>query len=165
MSQIADAVGIRVPSLYSHIRSKQDLLAEIMLATTERVWADYVGAVADRGTAPEQLRAAIEVYVHRHATHRRQAVVVNRDISSLAEPVRSQVLELRKLHEHAIRDLIAAGRSTGAFTVEDPSIASFAILEMGVSVARWFHDDGPLTADEVAHQYGQFAVNLVSEPA
>jgi AcrR family transcriptional regulator len=165
MSQIAEAVGMRVPSLYSHIRSKQDLLAEVMLATTEHVWADYVRAVADRETASGQLRAAIEVYVHRHATHRREAVVVNRDISSLAEPVRSQVLELRKLHEHAIRDLIAEGRSAGTFTVEDPSVASFAILEMGVSVARWFHDDGPLTADEVARQYGQFAVNLVSEPA
>jgi hypothetical protein len=38
-------------------------------------------------------------------------------------------------------------------------------FEMGVSVARWFGDDGPLSPEDVARQYGQFAVSLLSRPA
>lgn len=162
MSQIAKALGVRVPTLYSHIRSKHELLADIMLTTSRQVWADYEHAVAGVDDVAERLRRAIEVYVHSHLTHPREALVVNRDISSLEEPTRSEVVELRRRHEHAIRGLIEEGRAIGAFTVEHPALASFAILEMGVSVARWFRRDGPLTAQQVAEQYGRFAVNLVS---
>ncbi len=164
MSQIAEALGVRTPTLYSHIRSKQELLAEIMLTTTQRVWADYEQAVAAGAGPADRLRRAIEAYVHRHTTHRREALVVNRDISSLEQPTRTTVLELRKRHEHAIRDLIADGCAAGELAVPDPAIASFAILEMAVGVARWFHDDGPLSDAEIARQYGQFAVSLASGP-
>jgi AcrR family transcriptional regulator len=165
MSQIAEALGVRVPTLYSHIRSKQELLAEIMTTGSQQVLADYERAIAGAEGVTEQLRRAIEVYVHRHASHRREALIINRDISSLEEPTRSEVLALRKRHQRAIRDLIDEGCRAGVFAVENPSVASFAILEMGVSVARWFRDDGPLTPEDVARQYGQFAVNLVSQPA
>ncbi len=164
MSQIAAVLGVRVPTLYSHIRSKQELLAEIMITTSERVWTDYEQAVADSDDVTEKLRKAIEVYVHRHAVHRREALIVNRDISSLQEPTRSGVLDLRKRHEHAIRELIDDGRAAGAFTAENAAIASFAILEMAVSVARWFRDSGPLSAEQIAIEYGRLAVNLVSGP-
>jgi AcrR family transcriptional regulator len=165
MSQIAEALGVRVPTLYSHIRSKQELLADIMTTGSQQVLADYEHAIAGTEGVTEQLRGAIEVYVHRHASHRREALIINRDISSLEEPTRSEVLALRKRHQRAIRDLISEGCRAGVFAVENPSVASFAILEMGVSVARWFRDDGPLTPEDVARLYGQFAVSLVSRPA
>jgi AcrR family transcriptional regulator len=164
MSQIAAALGVRVPTLYSHIRSKQELLAEIMLTTSTQVWEDYEQATQQAEGVINQLQRAVEVYVLRHATHRREAVIVNRDVSSLDEPTRSKVLSLRRRHEHAIRDIIDTGCATGTFAVQTPSLASFAILEMGVGVARWFHDDGLLTADIVAKQYGQLALNLVAAP-
>jgi AcrR family transcriptional regulator len=165
MSQIAETLGVRVPTLYSHIRSKQELLAEIMTTGSEQVWADYERAIDGAEGVTEQLRRAIEVYVHRHATHPREALIHNRDISSLEEPTRSEVLALRKRHQCAIRDLIDEGCSADVFAVENSTVASFAILEMGVSVARWFRDDGPLAPEDVARQYGQFAVSLVSRPA
>jgi AcrR family transcriptional regulator len=165
MSQIAEALGVRVPTLYSHIRSKQELLAEIMTTGSQQVWADYEHAIDGAEGVTEQLRRAVEVYVHRHATHRREALIHNRDISSLEEPTRSEVLAHRKRHQRAIRDLIDEGRSADIFAVENSTLASFAILDMGVSVARWFRPDGPLSPVDVARQYGQFAVNLVSRPA
>jgi len=30
-----------------------------------------------------------------------------------------------------------------------------------VSIARWFHDDGPLTPDHVAREYTEFALSIV----
>src|SRR6266700_7215110 len=127
MSEIAHALGVRVPTLYSHIRSKQELLADIMVTTTNQVWADFEEAVAgtDNVNVAERLRRAIEVYVRRHTTHRREAIVVNRDVSSLQEPTRSQVLAMRERHEHAIRELISRGVAAGAFYVPYPAIASF----------------------------------------
>jgi AcrR family transcriptional regulator len=162
MSQIAAMVGVRVPSLYSHIRSKQELLADIALETTEAVLADFQRAVAEADDPREQLQRAITAYALRHATHPRQALVVNRDIFSLEEPTRASVLDKRQEHERAIREIIASGVNAGAFRVASPAIASFAILEMSVSIARWFRPDGSLSAEQVAQLYGEFAVGIAT---
>lgn len=161
MSDIAGALGVRVPSLYSHIRAKQDLLAAIVVETTNAVWDDYQQAVSGVDDVAEGLRRAIDAYALRHATHRREALVVNRDVSSLEEPIRSQVLAKRRQHEHAVRALIADGIDTGTFRTSSASLASFAMLEMSVSIARWFQDDGPLSAEDVARHYGTFALRIV----
>lgn len=160
LSQIADALGIRTPSLYNHMSSKQDLLRAIIDRTTAGVLADFAAAVAETDDPAEQLRGATRVYAYRHATHRREALVVNRDTGSLEEPHRSQLQERRREHEHAFRAIIAAGVQAGVFTVEVPSLASFAIREMCVSVARWFREDGPVSADRVAEEYARYALRI-----
>ena len=85
---------------------------------------------------------------------------MNRDVASVDEPVLSQVLELRRRHERAVRDLIAEGADQGVLVVETPRVASFGVLEMCVSVARWFSPGGPLTAEQVAEQYSEFALRV-----
>ncbi|HYZ55367.1 MAG TPA: TetR/AcrR family transcriptional regulator [Streptosporangiaceae bacterium] len=160
LSQIASALGIRTPSLYNHMRAKQDLLRDIVAETTEQVWADYVEAVDGVDDVVERLRRATKVYALRHATHRREALIVNRDLACLEEPARSQVLELRRRHARAIKGLIEEGVEAGRFAEQASTLAAFGILEMCVSIARWFREDGPLSAETVAEKYGDFALRI-----
>lgn len=160
LSQIAGELGIRTPSLYNHMRSKHDLLEAIVSETTEQVWSDYEDAVRGIDDPVEGLRRAITTYALRHATHRREALIVNRDISSLEGPARTRVFELRRRHEHAIRTLIEEGVAQQRMQVDRPALASFGILEMCVSIARWYRDDGALTPEDVAEQHGEFALRI-----
>jgi AcrR family transcriptional regulator len=160
LSQIADSLGLRTPSLYNHMKGKHDLLLTIVESTVTGVLEDHRQATAGIDDPVEQLRRSTLVYARRHATHRREALVVNRDTASLEEPDRSRMQALRREHEHALRDTLAAGKAAGAFTMENPALASFAIREMCVSIARWFKDDGPLSADEVADRYTDFALRI-----
>ncbi|MFI5607416.1 TetR/AcrR family transcriptional regulator [Amycolatopsis sp. NPDC051903] len=160
LSQIAAELKIRTPSLYNHMRAKQDLLRDIVADTTEQVWADYEQAVEGVDDVAERLRNATRVYALRHATHRREALIVNRDIASLEEPARGEVLELRRRHAQAIKDLIEEGVKAGRFHEESSTLAAFGILEMCVSIARWFREDGPLSADEVAEKYSEYALRV-----
>jgi AcrR family transcriptional regulator len=161
LSEIAGALGVRTPSLYNHMRSKHELLEAIIDATTAGVLDDFHAVRAEGGEPPEVLHRAARVYAYRHATHRREALVVNRDTSSLDEPVRSAMQARRREHEHALRAVIADGVELGVFHVDSPALASFAIRELCVSIARWFSDDGPLSAEEVADQYAGFALRIV----
>jgi AcrR family transcriptional regulator len=161
LSQIAEALGIRTPSLYNHMSSKQQLLETILQRTLDDVFADFEAAVAGVDDPAEQLRRATRVYALRHATHRREALVVNRDTSSLPEPSLTTMRERRREHERAIRSIIIAGAEAGVFNVGNPALASFAILEMSVSIARWFREDGPLTAEQVADEYAEYALRIV----
>lgn len=164
LRDVAAEVGIRTPSLYNHIESKQELLRGILLTTTEQVWSDFEAAVAGVADVSERLRRAVVTYALRHAVRRREALVVNRDVASLDEPARSQVMALRRQHERAVRELIIEGAGAGVFRVSDPFLASFAILEMCVSVARWFDPAGALSAEQVAAEHGVFALRLVGAP-
>ncbi len=161
LSDVADALSIRTPSLYNHMGSKQDLLATILLGTMADVLADFRAAVAGLQGPADRLHAATRVYALRHATHRREALVVNRDAASVDDPERGMVRDRRREHERAVRTIIAEGVRTGEFHVGNPVLASFAILEMSVSIARWFRDGGPRTAEQVADEHAGYALRIV----
>ena len=160
VSQIAASLGIRTSSLYNHMRSKQDLLEAIIGRTVDGVLDDFRTAVDDLSDPVERLRRAIRVYALRHATHRLEALVANRDTMSLPEPARTRIRQRERDHERAVRAIISDGAGTGDFHVDSPALASFAILEMCLSIARWFRDDGARTAGQVAEEYADFALRI-----
>jgi len=141
--------------------SKHGLLLAIVERTVTGVLEDFYAATANRTDMLDRLYHATLVYARRHAGHRREAIVVNQDTTSLDEPHRGQMQALRREHEHALRAIIAEGVEAGRFTIETPALGSFAIREMCVSIARWSRDDGPLGPDRVAREYTEFALSLV----
>ncbi|WP_226365424.1 TetR/AcrR family transcriptional regulator [Pseudonocardia sp. ICBG162] len=161
VSQVAAALGVRTPSLYNHMSSKQELLETLVGRTLDDVHSEFDEAVRGLDTPADQLRAAVRVYARRHATHRREALVVNRDTTSLPEPALSRMRRRRRDHETAVRAVISRGVEDGSFSVGNAGLASFAILEMSVSIARWFREDGPRTAEQVADEYAEFALRVV----
>lgn len=160
MKDIGQYLGLRAPSLYNHVDSKQEILRTIMLDTERELLAEFHQATHNVEDIVDAIRQAIATFVHHHARNRREALVGNRETANLDEPARSQLLQMRREHEHAIRALIEKGCTQGYFQVEHPHLASFGMLEMGVSVARWFDPTGPLSADEVARSYGNMAVRM-----
>ncbi len=160
MKDIGQYLGLRAPSLYNHVDSKQEILREIMLGTERELLAEFHQATRGVEDLVEAMRRAVTTFVHHHARNRREALVGNRETASLDEPARSQLLQMRREHEHAIRSLIEKGCAQGSFQVDHPHLTSFGMLEMGVSVARWFDVTGPLSIDEVARSYGEMAVRM-----
>ncbi|MFV9452204.1 TetR/AcrR family transcriptional regulator [Rhodococcus sp. NM-2] len=161
LKEVAEELGIRTPSLYNHMESKNALLRQIVLQTLHQVVDDFEYVLAQTSDPTQRLRAATAVYAYRHATHRREALVVNHEAVHLEDPDWTGAHDIRRQHEHGFRQLIADGCAAGVFTVDSPKVASFAIREMCVSIARWFRADGPLSAVDVAEQYSAFALSIV----
>jgi AcrR family transcriptional regulator len=160
MKDIARAVGIRAPSLYSHVRSKDALLTEIMVATMDDLIQGFHLAVVTTRDPVEQLRRATEAHVRYHARHRREAFVGNREIPSLKPGARRIILDKRTEYSMLFRDLIDRGSKEGIFLRSSPRLVAYAILDMGIGLAVWFRPDGPYTEDELARSYGEFALRL-----
>jgi AcrR family transcriptional regulator len=164
MADIGAAVGIRGPSLYKHLTSKQQLLVEIMIGTMEALIAEHGVAVQGTDDPSERLRRATEAHVRYHARHRLEAFVGTREIRSLEEPSRAKVLAMRDAYEQAFRDLVQAGVDSGRFHVVSVRLASYAILDLGMGVSVWYREGGELSENQVAWQYGEFALRLVEAP-
>ena len=161
MADIGERLGIRGPSLYKHIGSKQELLVAIMHSTMDRLISDHQAAVATTTDVGLQLRRAVEAHVRYHSHHRDEAFVGTREIDSLEIPHRRKIVAKRTRYERGFRTLIEAGCAQGKFHVASPRLASYAILDMGMGVSVWFRPDGPASADEVAYAHGDYALRLV----
>ena len=161
MADIGAAVGMRGPSLYKHVASKQELLAEIMISTMERLIEGTREATASTDDVREQLRRAVEAHVRYHARCRLEAFVGNREIGNLEQPDRDRVLRRRGEYERGFRRLIERGADEGVFAVRSARLASYSILDMGIGVAAWFREDGEFSADHIAYQYGDLALSMV----
>ncbi|MHA6627244.1 TetR/AcrR family transcriptional regulator [Pseudonocardia sichuanensis] len=164
MADIGAAVGVRGPSLYKHVASKQDLLVQIMTGTMDALLDAHRAAVATTTDPVERLRRAVDAHVRYHARHRMEAFVGTREIRSLVEPHRAAVLARRADYEAGFRSLITDGVEAGRFTVASPRLASYAILDLGMGVAVWFREDGELGENAVAWQYTEFALRLLGAP-
>jgi AcrR family transcriptional regulator len=164
MADIGSELGIRGPSLYKHVRSKQDLLATIMIDTMRSLIASQDDAITSGGGSLRQLRRFVEAHVRYHALHRERAFVGNREIHNLDEPHATEVVALRHQYEITLRSLIEAGNSAGEMNVAHPRLISFAILDMGIGVASWFRADGPFSSDQIAYAYADIATRMVTDP-
>jgi AcrR family transcriptional regulator len=162
MADIGKALGVRGPSLYKHVRAKQDLLSEIMLGTMNTLLNQQRFAFNSAGDHQVRLHRIVEAHVRYHATHRDQAFVGNREIDCLENPSHDEVVRLRATYERGFRDVIVAGSKAGVFTVRSSQLASYAILDMGMGVAAWFSPNGDHTAEQIAYIYADYALQMLN---
>jgi len=162
MRDIASELGLRAPSLYNHLDSKQELLRDIMLQTMEELLTDHNAAVATTSDVAEQLRRAMEAHVRYHARHPREVRIGNAEIWNLEQPTQDQVRTLRRDYSRAWQDIITRGVDEGRFQTPSPQLASYAMLEMGIGISLWYHEGGRLSESQLAYYYGDMALRLVS---
>jgi AcrR family transcriptional regulator len=161
VDDIGERVGIRGPSVYKHYRSKQELLVEIMVETMEVLTAAQRGAIRAAGDVREQLRCVVEAHVRYHAEHTREAFVGNREIDNLAEPYRTGVLRKRAEYDRRLRRLIEKGVREGAFQVDSPRLAAYAIIDLGTGVSVWYRASGAVPLDDLVAFYAELALRMV----
>jgi AcrR family transcriptional regulator len=161
MRDIAEAVGLRVPTLYSHVESKETLLHGIMFSTVRDLDRRVAAAVA-RGQGPAgRLRLAVEAHVLYQALHPRENVIGTSEIRNLTPSVRSQLILLRDDYQNHFVSLIEDGIASSDFDVSSARLTAFAILGMNVRVSTWFRLDGELSAKQVATEFGVLALRMV----
>lgn len=161
MADIGAAVGIRGPSLYKHVPSKQHLLAEIMVATMQDLQGGFDRAVASADDLVDRFRRAVEAHVRFHARRRLETFVGTREIRSLEQPHRDRVVALRSAYESGFRELIDKGVQDGLFRVRSAKLASYAVLDMGMGVSVWYREDGEISEDELVYAYADQALRVV----
>lgn len=156
------ALGLQASSLYAHVASKQDLLADLIRLGHEEHRDQLRLALLDAGNGPaEQIAALTRAHVRVHATYPLLTRVCNRELSALREDQRRDVLAIRLDSEQLFLDVIERGQRLGAFHAPDAMLAVAAIGAMGMRVAEWWHPDVGVSIEALADTYADFAVKLL----
>ncbi|MEE4118936.1 MAG: TetR family transcriptional regulator [Paracoccaceae bacterium] len=112
MREIAEATGMHVPTLYAHVKGKDELLELVYAHEMERL-VSRLEQVATGASATERIRRMMEAALDVSDERRRQIGILNRELKSLRPEARARMIaRYRALvgrYEAVIRDGVAAG--------------------------------------------------------
>ena len=161
MKDIAETLGVRAPSLYNHVTSKQEILLAIMDAAMDRALFALEEALDGVTDTAEQLRRATESLVLDFLRFPAEVTVCNTEVRSLEPANRLAIVTKRDQYAARVRQIIERGCRDGQFSTPTPEIAAFAVLELGNSAKAWFRSSGRYPDTFVARAYGEFALRVV----
>jgi AcrR family transcriptional regulator len=150
LRDLAAEVGIQAASLYHHIRTKQDLLFDLIREHMENLLAQTDAALdqAPAG-AMERLRAFIAHHVLYHLEKKQEVFVANFELRALEPQHYAMIVTMRRAYEGKLIALLDVGVAAGEFEIRDTRITAYAILAMLTGACTWYKPEGRLTKAEV----------------
>lgn len=165
MRQIAAEVGVQVGALYLYTPDKQTLLANIMAEHMEDLltaWTEFPKPTLQ--TPAAMFDAFVRFHIRHHLTRGAEVFISYMELRSLQPEHFARIEVLRRDYEAVLTEILSAGRSDGAFRLEDPRLATFALIAMLTGVNTWYRPDGRLTPAEIEARYLHMARALVGQP-
>jgi AcrR family transcriptional regulator len=163
---IAAAVGINPATLYVHYRSKEKVLAELVLVGHQALHDRLTSALARSGaTATGQLAALVREHALIHCDYPLLAVVANTELHALSAEIAGPALELRARCGDLLLTVLTDGAASGEFELSDPVLTAIAIAGHGMHIAHWFTPGDPYDREQVADGYVQLALRMAGARA
>jgi AcrR family transcriptional regulator len=153
MRDIASAVGINKGSLYSHIRSKEDLLIPVFERAMGVLLAQIEAIAADGALQPSQrLRRAIHAHVTAVADNLDVLTVYLSEWRQLEAKSLTTVREQRERYAALFLEILEDGARAGEFRAMDTQIVMLGMIGMCNYLFRWYRPEGRLTTDQIANE-------------
>ena len=159
MAEIAGEVGIRKPSLYHHIRKKEDLLFAIHEQLIDELIEKTTAALADSQTPEERVRQILQVSMSFVARHRDGVTVFLQERREMSGERWAELVVKRDRYERMVSRVIAEGTSSERFIDVPPEIAARAVLAMANWGYTWFDPAGKLSAEAVSNIFADIALS------
>ena len=153
MRDIAKALDLQGGSLYSHIPSKEAVLAAIVEEAAEAFHAAVRPIAEGGGSAAERLRRMVAAHVRVVTGGRERAKVFLFEWRFLGEERRAAVVRSRTAYQGYFERVVAEGVAAGELAAPDPRLSAVFILSAMNAMAYWYRPDGPLDPDALAEHY------------
>jgi AcrR family transcriptional regulator len=156
MRDIAGSLGIEAASLYSHIKSKDEILELICFRTADEL-IRAIDEVNDLYfNAEEKLSLAIKNHVRIITENLDSASVFLREWRHLPQPKLKEFIALRDKYENGFRQILINGENENVFDAPDKKFAVLTILSALNWLTEWYSPAGKMTADEIAEHLTEF---------
>jgi AcrR family transcriptional regulator len=160
LDDIAAELGVTKPFIYTHFRSKTDLLAAICKPTIEMSMAAIANASKLPGSATERLRQGIIDFTKVVLERQANIAIYFREEKSLAPDALAEIDALRKKFDRLLSKLLADGVADGEFEIKDIKLAALAIGGMISWAYTWHRPSGRLTLDEMCANMADLTLQM-----
>ena len=160
LDDIAAELGVTNPFIYTHFRSKVDLLAALCKPTIEMSLAAVTGASEQPGTATERLSKAVSGFTKVVLQRQPNIAIYFREEKNLTKSALDEINVLRKQFDRVLSSLLQDGVDSGEFRLGDVNLASLAIGGMISWAYTWHRPGGRLTLDEMGGHMAALALQM-----
>ena len=151
MRDIAEAVGINKGSLYSYIRSKEDLLIPFFEQALSPLVVEMEAVSADPSLTPtERLKRIIKAHILNVAENLDILTVYLSEWRQLTADSLATVRGQRERYAALFLGIIEDGQRVGEFRAIDPRITALGMIGMCNYLFRWYRTDGRLKPEQIA---------------
>jgi AcrR family transcriptional regulator len=161
LDDIAAELGVTKPFIYTHFRSKVELLAALCKPTIELSLDAVTAAAKGAGTPTERLHRAIVDFAQVVLSRQANIAIYFREEKNLAPEALGEINALRKKFDRVLSKLLAEGAATGEFETRDLNLAALAIGGMISWAYTWHRPEGRLALDELCARLADMALQMV----
>jgi AcrR family transcriptional regulator len=151
LQKIADKVGVHKSTLFHYIKSKKDLLVQILEQSGNNLSANLERISSlDKSEPEEKLRAAFETHLRSVIEDIGGLNVYLHEMKMLPPKYKKIYTQKRKNYEKYFENIVSEMKERGFFEGLDAKVVTFGILGMLNSIPRWYRPEGRLTIKEVS---------------
>ena len=162
MREIAKELDIKAASLYSHIKSKEEILQKVCFEVGEQFFNGLEGIEKNNFTGKMRINAAIHSHIKVIANNKDKVVVFLNEWKHLGEPHLNDFVEMRKQYENKFKEYIEYGIGKGEFEIDDLDFTTFTILSSLNWTSNWFKREGKMTEEEIANKLSTILIKGIS---
>ncbi|WP_378742913.1 TetR/AcrR family transcriptional regulator [Nocardia brasiliensis] len=149
VAEIGDRADVQRGALYYHIRSKEELLWQILHDYIQLMLIDAERIAASADDPITKLRKLIHSHVGLIIDHRREVAIQLRDVTALSGERGAELQELRDRVQHCWQRVIDAGYAAGLLRTDDHVVTN-SVLGMLNMVTFWYRPHGGHSPAEIA---------------
>jgi AcrR family transcriptional regulator len=166
LEAVAKKMNVTKPFIYSHFKSKDDLLAEIC-SRGIRASLDVLNRVVQsEGTPTEKVRAMARDFMLAVIENQGHIAIYTREEKHMSKESRDNINKMRREFDRKICELLDAGVASGEFVVDDVHLASLSIGGLISWSYVWYRAGGRLTPVEVANKVADLVLAMIqAKPA
>ena len=156
---IAKALDMEPASLYSHFKSKEDILKITCFEMADKFELAVKEVNDIYFNAEEKLRMAIKLHVEILTSHLDSALIFIRDWRNLTGESLDQFIAKRNVYEAGFREIVQTGIDEGVFKETDKKFAALTILSSVNWIVEWYKPNGTLNPEQIAEKLSAFILS------
>jgi len=149
MSDLAEVLQITKAGLYYYIKSKQDLLFEIMSHGMD--WLER--EVSTPALAEPDPEKRLILVIERHGRQLMEGPhaipILTDEVSALTPKHRRQILARKRVYFDLVRNTLEDLKREGKLRDVDTTVATYSFFGMLLWLPRWYSHAGRLSSDQV----------------
>jgi len=157
MRDLAQILGIEAASLYSHIKSKEEILQKICFKMADAFFLAI--EQVDESSPEQQLSAAIKAHFKVISENIDASAVFFNEWRHLSEPHLTEFLAMRTRYEQYFIEIIHQGIKCRLFRPIDEKFAMMIILSSINWTHRWYRPTGNMSVDEIGDHLYELLIN------
>lgn len=159
MRHLAGAMGIEPASLYSHIKSKEEILHAICFGMADAFFNAIEPIMRSDHSNAAKLRSMIVAHTNVVLKKVHATTVFFHDWRHLSEPALSDFKKMRKAYEQAFSKVMHRGVAEGEFAIDDIDFCVKTLFSAMNMTHEWYKATPALQGEEVGHNLANLLLN------